>query len=220
MKAVTLVGTLATVLALAACGQADDGTATTQGTDATGTSTGSTMGTTGGSETTTTGTPGATGVLGGTDASSTGSATTTETTTETRSEGAGSTTGTDARGPSDSPLASPTDAAPGTPGHQDAVVVGEPRPGQADERATDAAGRGVDAATDAVSDAAITASVNAELARDDELSALGIDVDTDGGRVTLSGSAPSQEAVQRASELAQKVRGVSGVENELTVEAR
>jgi len=90
----------------------------------------------------------------------------------------------------------------------------------AGERATDAAARATDVATDAVSDAAITASVNAELARDNELSALGINVDTDNARVTLRGTAPNQTALERATELAQKVRGVNGVNNELTVQSR
>lgn len=90
----------------------------------------------------------------------------------------------------------------------------------AGERATDAAARATDAATDAVSDAAITASVNAELARDNELSALGINVDTDNARVTLRGTAPNQAALERATQLAQKVRGVNGVDNELTVQSR
>src|SRR5688572_26833730 len=59
----------------------------------------------------------------------------------------------------------------------------------------------------AVSDASITASVNAELARDSELSALRIDVDTSGGKVALKGTAPSAEARERAARLA---RGVDG----------
>ncbi|AKJ30287.1 BON domain-containing protein [Caldimonas brevitalea] len=74
-------------------------------------------------------------------------------------------------------------------------------------------------ASDAVSDAAITASVNAELARADDLSALRIDVDTTNGRVTLSGTAPSDSARERATQLASSVRGVTGVDNQLQVKA-
>ncbi|HWP18942.1 MAG TPA: BON domain-containing protein [Burkholderiaceae bacterium] len=94
------------------------------------------------------------------------------------------------------------------------------------ERARDAAGdaadatsRGVDRAGDAISDAAITASVNAELARDSQLSALGIDVDTDNGRVTLTGRAPDEASRERATQLASSVRGVVSVDNNLQVES-
>ncbi|MBA3591997.1 BON domain-containing protein [Methylibium sp.] len=72
-------------------------------------------------------------------------------------------------------------------------------------------------AGNAVSDAAITASVNAELAKDPALSALRIDVDTSGGRVALKGSAPDQVARDRATQLAQGVDGVTAVDNQLTV---
>lgn len=72
---------------------------------------------------------------------------------------------------------------------------------------------------DAVHDAAITAAVNAELARDSELSALKIDVDTVGGRVALKGTAPNEAARERATQLAQGVDGVSAVENQLLVQA-
>jgi len=71
-----------------------------------------------------------------------------------------------------------------------------------------------------VSDAAITASVNAELAKDSRLSAMKINVDTSGGRVALSGTAPDELAKQRATELAASVKGVLSVDNRLTVEAR
>lgn len=87
------------------------------------------------------------------------------------------------------------------------------------ERAGNAMERGVENTGDAISDAAITASVNAELARDNDLSALGIDVDTENGRVTLTGTAPSETARERATQLASSVRGVTSVDNELRVEA-
>lgn len=72
-------------------------------------------------------------------------------------------------------------------------------------------------AGNAASDAAITASVNAELAKDPALSALQIDVDTSGGRVALKGTAPDQAARDRAAQLAQRVDGVTAVDNQLTV---
>ncbi len=69
--------------------------------------------------------------------------------------------------------------------------------------------------TDKVHDAAITASVNAELAKDPALSALKINVDTVNGRVSLRGEAPDQMARERATRLASGVNGVIDVENRL-----
>jgi osmotically-inducible protein OsmY len=74
-----------------------------------------------------------------------------------------------------------------------------------------------DAVTDAGRDAAITAEIKGKLAADAELSALAIDVDTNGGRVTLSGSAPSHEAIGRATLLALETDGVREVVSTLQV---
>ncbi len=74
-----------------------------------------------------------------------------------------------------------------------------------------------DKVADAVGDAAVTVAVNAELAKDTQLSALRIDVDTLDGRVTLAGSAPSDAARERATVLAQSVKGVKSVDNRLAV---
>lgn len=71
---------------------------------------------------------------------------------------------------------------------------------------------------EAVDDARITALVNAELARDPELSALKIDVDTDQGRVVLNGQAPNPGARERAERLASGIEGVHSVDNRLTVQ--
>jgi hyperosmotically inducible periplasmic protein len=80
-----------------------------------------------------------------------------------------------------------------------------------------------DAAKDAknsVNDASITASVNAKLASDKELSALRINVDTVEGRVALRGTAPSPSARDRATQLASSVDGVRSVENQLVVSSK
>ena len=69
-----------------------------------------------------------------------------------------------------------------------------------------------------VNDATITAAVNADLARDSELSALRINVDTRDGRVSLYGSAPTDKSRQRAERLAQAEKGVVAVDNKLVVE--
>lgn len=73
-------------------------------------------------------------------------------------------------------------------------------------------------ASEKVSDAVITTTVNAELARDDSLSALKINVDTEDGRVALRGTAPDAAARDRATQLAAGVKGVSTVDNQLVVE--
>jgi hyperosmotically inducible protein len=75
-------------------------------------------------------------------------------------------------------------------------------------------------AGDKMKDASITTKVNAELARDNDLSALKIDVDTSDGRVVLRGAAPTAEARDRATITAQRVEGVLSVDNQLTVGQR
>jgi len=74
-----------------------------------------------------------------------------------------------------------------------------------------------DQATDKVADALITTSINAELAKDASLSATHIDVDTNGGRVALHGTAPDEASKQRATDLARNVKGVVTVDNQLNV---
>jgi osmotically-inducible protein OsmY len=74
-----------------------------------------------------------------------------------------------------------------------------------------------DQASNKVSDALITTSVNAELAKDATLSALRINVDTESGRVALRGTAPDAAAKQRATQLASSVKGVVSVDNQLTI---
>ena len=71
---------------------------------------------------------------------------------------------------------------------------------------------------DRVSDAVITTTVKAEMAKDKDLSALKINVDTAAGRVALRGTAPSQTARDHAGALASGVKGVVNVDNQLIVE--
>lgn len=69
-----------------------------------------------------------------------------------------------------------------------------------------------------VSDATITAKVNAEFAKDRQVSALSINVDTDdGGNVTLRGQAGSAAEADRAVALARSVKGVTSVTNNIEV---
>ena len=73
---------------------------------------------------------------------------------------------------------------------------------------------------DKVADAVITTSVKAELAKDSTLSAMKINVDTANGKVALQGTAPSSDARRHATTLAQGVKGVTSVDNQLSVEAK
>lgn len=90
-------------------------------------------------------------------------------------------------------------------------TVADARPQSPPSR--DATGKAGAAAQDAV----ITTKVNAALTADDQLKAMRIDVDTEAGRVTLSGTAPDPTSRDRATLLAQAVDGVVAVENKLTV---
>jgi hyperosmotically inducible periplasmic protein len=89
---------------------------------------------------------------------------------------------------------------------------------QADKAADKTKAMGASAG-DKVDDATITTKVNAELAADKDLSAIKIDVDTKDGVVTLTGPAPSASARERATEIAKNVKGVTSVNNQLTVKA-
>jgi hyperosmotically inducible protein len=69
-----------------------------------------------------------------------------------------------------------------------------------------------------VKDSAITVKVKTKLAADHITSVGRIHVDTDkAGIVFLSGSARSQEAIDRAVTLARETKGVTKVQNDLTV---
>lgn len=66
-------------------------------------------------------------------------------------------------------------------------------------------------------DAGITAKVSAGLAKDEELSAVKIDVDTRNGIVTLNGPVKTAPARDRAEKIARDVQGVNAVVNQLTI---
>jgi hyperosmotically inducible protein len=70
-----------------------------------------------------------------------------------------------------------------------------------------------------IDDAVITTSVNASFAKDADLSAIKINVDTKDGVVTLNGPAPTAAAKDKATDLAKQVKGVSSVNNQLVVKA-
>lgn len=97
------------------------------------------------------------------------------------------------------------------------------RAGNAIENAAERTGEAIvdtsERAGAAIDDATVTARVNAELAKDPDLSALRIDVDTESGRVVLKGSAPDVAARERATQIAARVDGVKGVDNRLEVKS-
>ena len=71
-----------------------------------------------------------------------------------------------------------------------------------------------------IQDSVITAKIKAEMAKDKEVSALHIKVDTDNkGVVQLSGTAKSQAEVEKAVSIANGVKGVTAVENNIQIAA-
>jgi osmotically-inducible protein OsmY len=69
-------------------------------------------------------------------------------------------------------------------------------------------------------DALITTKIKAEHAKDKDVSATRINVDTNAGVVTLSGTAKSQAEAEKAVTLAKNVKGVTSVKNNIKVEAK
>jgi osmotically-inducible protein OsmY len=68
-----------------------------------------------------------------------------------------------------------------------------------------------------VDDSVITTKVKSLLAADDFLKSFQIGVETYKGTVQLSGFVNSQQAVNKASEIARNVKGVKSVKNDLVV---
>jgi hyperosmotically inducible protein len=72
-----------------------------------------------------------------------------------------------------------------------------------------------------VSDSVITTKIKAEYAKDKDVSALKIKVDTDDkGVVTLSGNAKSMAEADKAVKIARDTKGVTSVKNEIKVQAK
>lgn len=71
----------------------------------------------------------------------------------------------------------------------------------------------------ALDDAGITAAVKTDLIKAPEISALQINVDTQAGAVTLSGTVPTEAIKTQAGDIAKAAKGVTSVNNNLTVKA-
>jgi hyperosmotically inducible protein len=67
------------------------------------------------------------------------------------------------------------------------------------------------------SDADIQREVTEQLAEEQELAGATVQASAAAGAVTLSGTAPSAEAREQAAEVAEGVRGVKSVRNEIQV---
>jgi hyperosmotically inducible periplasmic protein len=75
----------------------------------------------------------------------------------------------------------------------------------------------VEKAGDTADDAVITARLSSNFAKDSDLSAIKINVDTKGGAVTLTGTAPTEAAKEKATTIAKGLKGVNSVDNKLVV---
>jgi osmotically-inducible protein OsmY len=100
---------------------------------------------------------------------------------------------------------------------RDKVVASEPAMREGAANVKDAAREAGAAVVGTVDDMSITAAVSTDLAKDPELSAARIDVDTTQGAVKLQGPAPNAAAKVRAGDIAKAVKGVSSVDNRLEV---
>jgi len=85
-----------------------------------------------------------------------------------------------------------------------------PASSSANPPATEKAGEYVD-------DATITAKIKAAFVKDKEVAASGVKVETVKGVVQLSGTAKSDAEIERAVQLANNVRGVKSVRNDIRV---
>lgn len=87
------------------------------------------------------------------------------------------------------------------------------------QKAEDSSKKMASSISSKVDDLTITASVSAALAKDPDLSAIKINVDTKDGNVTLNGPSPSAAAKDKATVLAKSVKGVTAVDNKLVVKS-
>jgi hyperosmotically inducible periplasmic protein len=87
------------------------------------------------------------------------------------------------------------------------------------EQAKKLVGSDAAAVAEAGRDIAITSKVHAALASDEQLAGSRILVDTEAGRVALSGTVPTDAARDRAEAIAVGVVGVDAVDNRLTIAA-
>lgn len=81
------------------------------------------------------------------------------------------------------------------------------------------AATGTESVKESMEDAAITTKVKGAFAKDSDVSALKIHVDTDRGVVRLSGNAKTRAEADKAVQIARDTKGVLSVTNDITVGA-
>jgi hyperosmotically inducible protein len=103
-------------------------------------------------------------------------------------------------------------------------VSAQPAPGINTEKARETGAKigetvavGAARAQDALTDGALTTKIKSKMALDDTVKALAIDVDTDNGVVTLSGSVNSEAERMKAVQLAKETDGVTSVVDRLVI---
>jgi len=69
-----------------------------------------------------------------------------------------------------------------------------------------------------VDDAWITTKVKSELIAENDTKARNINVDTSGGKVTLTGTAETWQESEKAAEIARGIKGVTAVQNDIRIE--
>ncbi|MFL5638064.1 MAG: BON domain-containing protein, partial [Gemmatimonadaceae bacterium] len=76
---------------------------------------------------------------------------------------------------------------------------------------------GANRAEHALADGALTAKIKSKMALDDSIKALDINIDTNAGVVTLSGTVHSQAEKTRALQLTRETSGVKSVQDRLVI---
>ena len=115
---------------------------------------------------------------------------------------------------------------PGQPGPGPAETAGRKvdkameKLGDKVDKTADSAREQTAKAGQVIDDAAITATIKAHILAEPGLKVLKIDVDTLNGVVTLSGSADTQQNVEKAAQIAGAVQGVKSVDNRLAISSR
>jgi len=102
-----------------------------------------------------------------------------------------------------------------------AAAVLTPVAGYSSDSPSKSTGTKTEAVKEAVGDTVITAKIKTEFAKDKQVSALKINVDTDDkGMVMLSGTAKSRAEADRAAEIARQTKGVTSVTNNIQVSTK
>lgn len=89
--------------------------------------------------------------------------------------------------------------------------------GEVAKTAGDRAAQAADSARRAIGEGSLTAKIKAKMALDDHVKALGLDVDTAGSIVTVSGTVNTPAERDRALDLARDTQGVTQVVDRIVV---